>query len=884
MPSNHNKTFENQASPTQPHHHAQEMLPWFVGHSFYASLLARWGVVETLNNACYKLELPPNATELLPLHLVAKTLRQLPANEGLKPQEVLGLLTFVLDRLDTEPPIPAYVRSYMCRDGLTRALIQRFSEHLGKPFSSLTDLSHHIGDQVATANELIDAMRFGDPAMGNGLFLATLMNEMMVIKSQLGLLADQAGNPLFAYKVLTQGNELLVMDKKRFDVFDFDPLHPDSLRIQQTLYAEKKKLIEHSLFGVDLNPAAVAVAKLRLWIELLKHACWNDLAPLALPLPAFALRCGDSLVSRCSLQEDLRPVFKRLEFSLTDYKNLDNDYRTALTVQDKEYTRHFLQLIRQQLQAEIDESDRLHDELLKCEREKAALTEPGLFELCEAEAVALQERLSAANLAITNLKQKINEAKNNPLYNQAVEWRYAFPQLLNNSGDFVGFDLLVSNPPDNQQQLHPDARDGYKQLNYRAYKRTGDVSSLFYELGNGLLKTGGFLSYLANNGWMQADSTGKVRQYLMEEASPLLLVDFGEGTKKEDALCSCSILVLQKVRNCYRLKNCLVKADFDAAHECFEDYVDQHATLVGMEAVGSTNPAASFAVMSDVEKEIKTKIEQVGTPLKSWDIQMHTGIKTGYDAAYIVDERTKDEFILADYKNTDILKPFLAGERIGRYSAEQSAEWLIFIPWHFPLLYDKTIQSASERAEQRFLQQYPVVYEHLLKHKDALIARDTAEVGVAFEWYALQRAGSSNGWDDLAQQKIVWQRETRVSNFCLDYSSSAILDATCFITGQHLKYLLGMLNSKLGQYMLRDAPRLPNGDMQISILVLEALKIPVPTIKIESEMTSLVNRRTTDTYLHEVDVLDNKIDQLAYDMYGLTNDERAFIETQISFQ
>jgi hypothetical protein len=115
----------------------------------------------------------------------------------------------------------------------------------------------------------------------------------------------------------------------------------------------------------------------------------------------------------------------------------------------------------------------------------------------------------------------------------------------------------------------------------------------------------------------------------------------------------------------------------------------------------------------------------------------------------------------------------------------------------------------------------------------------------------------------------------------MDYSGCAVMDTTCFMTGQHLKYLLGVLNSKPGRFMLRDSPRLSNGDMQLSIATLEALKIPIPTTKIESEMISFVNKRTSDIHSPDYDEHEEKINQHVYDIYGLDTEEIEYIESII---
>jgi hypothetical protein len=333
---------------------------------------------------------------------------------------------------------------------------------------------------------------------------------------------------------------------------------------------------------------------------------------------------------------------------------------------------------------------------------------------------------------------------------------------------------------------------------------------------------------------------------------------------------------------CYEIPKLLDgNGDFQEAN--ITTYLAQNAThpVVDKEE-GTPSGSAVFSILSDTEKQLINKLKKAGMPLDAWDIRMYSGIKTGCDAAFVIDGKAKDEFIQADYKNVDIIKPLLMGENIRRYVPEKSDHWLLCIPWHFPLLYDKTITAASERAELRFQQQYPFVYEHLTKYKNELISRDSEEIGITFEWYALQNAGTGLG-DDFAQQKIVWQREAAASNFCLDYSGCFILDTTCFATGQHLRYLLGILNSKLGRYMLRDAPGLSNGNRQFSIQTLESLKIPIPNIKIESEVTSLVSKRASESQSIDSDEVDRKIDRLVYDIYQLNDKEREFVETTILY-
>lgn len=815
---------------------------------------------------------------------IMKAMLQMQQSENLTSSETLSILAFILEKADRHKTIPQYVGSYMCRSAITRSILQRFNDTIGGNYTNLTALSYKISDNIAEANETANTLRLCDPAMGSGYFLVTLLNQFIALKSQLGILADPEGNPLFQYKVSVKDNDLVIFNKKQFKIHTFDASDPESKRIQESLQKEKRFIIENCLYGVDTNPTAVTICRLRLWLEVLKHSCWNEKQPLTYLSLQCNVRCGDALVSRFSLQEDLKNVFKRIGYTAIDYKNLTTDLKNAQTPDERKRLEQQISMIKSKIQSEITWDDRNNEDLLKWQRELETLKAPSLFEMDESEARVLKSKLIDAQSMVDKYKQKIEDVKNNPIFDSAIEWRYEFPELLNTTGDYIGFDLIIGNPPDTQSQVMGDTTEAFKQMNYRAYKRTGDVSSLFYELGNKLLRPDYYLTYIASNSWMKSVSAGKMRQYLMEDTNPLLMIEFIQSDHIDKYLADLGIIVLHKARNQHRMMSCQIKEDFDPKLVNLEDYLLQKATLAPMETNigGNKSSISTFAILSDTEKQIKGKIEQTGIPLEAWDIQMYSGIKTGYDDAFIIDGRTKDEFVLADYKNTDIIKPLLLGKDISRYIPQKTDQWLIYLPWHFPLLYDTTIKSASDRAEMRFRQQYPVIHDHLLKYKDRLVSRDQ-EVGISFEWYALQRSGTNNEWGDFTQQKIVWKRESSTSNFCLDYRGCAVLHSTCFITGQHLKYLLGVLNSKLGRYMLRDSPRLSNGDMQISILTLEALKIPIPNIKVESEVISLVNKRTSDIYQAENEDLDKKIDQHVYDMYKLNEEERAFIESNISY-
>ncbi|MDR3189196.1 MAG: class I SAM-dependent DNA methyltransferase [Prevotellaceae bacterium] len=272
-------------------------------------------------------------------------------------------------------------------------------------------------------------------------------------------------------------------------------------------------------------------------------------------------------------------------------------------------------------------------------------------------------------------------------------------------------------------------------------------------------------------------------------------------------------------------------------------------------------------ILSPIEQRIKAKIEEVGVSLKDWDIQINYGIKTGCNEAFIISGEKRRELIKQDPKSEEIIRPILRGRDIKRYGYDFADLYLLFIPWHFPLHTDVTIQGASDIAEQAFKQQFPAIYNHLLQYKKELSNRNKAETGIRYEWYALQRWGA-NYWEDFYKQKIVWKRVGSILRFCYD-ENHFVLDSTCFAAGNHIIYLVAILNSKLVNYMLQDAPKTGTGDLLISVQAIEPLRIPIPNIEIEQKIENLLQAKEYQV-----------IDKIVYDIYNLTKEEIGFIESQ----
>ncbi len=290
----------------------------------------------------------------------------------------------------------------------------------------------------------------------------------------------------------------------------------------------------------------------------------------------------------------------------------------------------------------------------------------------------------------------------------------------------------------------------------------------------------------------------------------------------------------------------------------------------------------SWVILSPIEQSIKKKIESVGVPLKDWDIQIYRGVLTGYNEAFIISSEKRDEILsncktaLERKKTAELIRPILRGRDIKRYGYDWADLWLIWIPWHFPLHLDNSIVGASKKAENEFKNNYSALYNHLLQYKSPLSKRNKTETGIRYEWYALQRWGA-NYWEEFSKPKIIWKRIGSKLRFSYDNVGFFGLDSTCFATGKQISYLCCILNSNMGLYLLKDAPKTGTGDLLISVQAIEPLLIPFNRT-IEKQLNKLL-LKNIEEYSENTN---NEINSIVYSLYNLSQTERIYVDNYIN--
>ncbi|AMX49746.1 hypothetical protein A4C56_00005 [Elizabethkingia anophelis] len=756
---------------------------------------------------------------------------------------------------------PGTITMFMCKETLRKSVVQKFKEEITDTIETFEDVIDYCNnffkkEERKKFNELVNSIRICDPAVGSGHFLVSALNEMIVIKSELGILGDEDGKKL-PCTIEIDNDEIYISDADG-ELFSYNRKDPQSLKIQKAIFHEKETLIENCLFGVDINPNSVNICRLRLWIELLKNAYYTDEGELqTLPNIDINIKCGNSLISKFALNDSLKNAFKSKEitFSVEDYKQAVKDYKTTNSKTKKREIEDIISTIKNNLKSSLDNKEK--------EKVSKALGEYQNEEQRQNNLIAFGETIKKAEKdKLKKLKQKAEEAKkqkeeilNNIIYRNAFEWRFEFPEVLDNEGNFTGFDVIIGNPPYIQLQKMGEASAALQKLGYETFARTGDIYSLFYELGYKLLKEKGLLTFITSNKWMRAAYGESLRKFFTDKTNPEILIDFGGTQIFDTATVDTNILMLSRDKNRQQTLACIVK---EKELKNLSDYFKQNNENVSFVSF------ESWVILSEIEQSIKAKIETVGVPLSSWDINIYRGILTGYNDAFIIDGKKKDELIAEDPKSAEIIRPLLRGRDIKRYSYEFADLYLITT---FPSL-------------KIDIEQYPSVKQHLISfgyHRLEQSGAKGSRKKTSNQWFETQ--DSIGYWEDFFRHKIVWKRIGSILRFSFDRSGSLALDSTCFAVGNHIKYLVAILNSKFGKYLMKESPKTGTGDLLISVQAIEPLLIPIPNSQDLKNIEDLMDMILNDNSI-SIENCEFQINQIIYSQIGLTKDEIDFIESQ----
>ncbi len=444
-------------------------------------------------------------------------------NKALINASVLGLIFEKINGYkDGSFFTPGFITMYMCRETIRIAVVQKFNETKKWTCTTIEELYDKIEDRKE-ANDIVNSIKICDPAVGSGHFLVSALNEMIAVKNDLKILQDRTGLRLKEYQVQIVNDELIVTDEEG-DFFEYNPTNKETQRIQETLFHEKQTIIENCLFGVDINTNSVKICRLRLWIELLKNAYYKNATELeTLPNIDINIKCGNSLVSRFAIDADLSQALKKSKYSIYSYRIAVDTYRNAQSKEQKREMEKLIANIKTDFKSEISLKDPKIKKLQKLNGEVLKLTtEQSLFEKSKKEKAAWNKQLEKITADSKKLEAEIEEIKANKIYENAFEWRFEFPEVLNDNGDFVGFDVVIGNPP------YVVVQDDYFKNNYETGK-CFDLYCYFFELGQKILALNKTLAFITPSLFIRGLKFQSLQKFLICNASEIKIIDNGDN-------------------------------------------------------------------------------------------------------------------------------------------------------------------------------------------------------------------------------------------------------------------------------------------------------------------------------------------------------------------
>ena len=464
--------------------------------------------------------------------------------------------------------------------------------------------------------------------------------------------------------------------------------------------------------------------------------------------------------------------------------------------------------------------------------------------------LALWLRTAKPHRKLNSLNQNIkcgNSLISDPAIagDKAFDWQKEFPKVFEKGG----FDVLIGNPPYVQLQSMGTMSDAYAKCGFETFNKSADLYCLFTERGYSLLKEGGLQSFIMPNKWMLV-SYGKELRRFMAKTDLQQIINFGDVQFFDEATIYVCIFVTRK-DNKQRNDVQALSLNQKTYHGDFLNEVPTQLAAYPADTFGESE----WIIQPKAHFDILKKMLQQGTALKDMPISINYGIKTGYNDAFFIDEDTRKRLIAEDPKSAELIKPLLRGRDIQVWTPVWDNLYLLFVPWHFPNHSDSTIQGASEESENDFKERYPSIYAYLEHHKEKLSARNKAETGIRYEWYALQR-WAADYYEEFSKPKIMYPNMTSLFPFIYDEKGFFGNDKTFMITANddsvNLKYITAILNSKLCKlWIWYNCPELQGGTREIRKVYFENFRIP---LNVDQQPLA----RLTDLQMQQVGQLQEK--------------------------
>ncbi|HED8589060.1 TPA: Eco57I restriction-modification methylase domain-containing protein [Campylobacter coli] len=790
---------------------------------------------------------------------------------------------------------PSFITSYMCKESITKVVLDKFNAQFDLDAKDISELRKSLRKEDKKAQkELLNSIKICDPAVGSGHFLVSALNVMLSIYDELNLFDEE-------FYLEVQNDEILITGRKGEFIEYKRPSTPKDKAhlIQQELFHTKKDIIENNLFGVDINPNSCEITKLRLWIELLKHSFYqsfddenyHDLKTL--PNIDINIKCGNSLVSYFETGKSLSH-YPNIKERINKYKRIVKDYKEGFYIDKNLIAKEIKNLqesfknfcLKDKFNKEIKQltnganeyskkygdflADEHHDEKFK------SFFSKNMFEFSFDEKVAIKE--------FANLKKEYDNIFNLES-NHPFEWRFEFPEILDDDGNFKGFDLIIGNPPYIKENDNKELFTNTKKL--RTYQGKMDIWYHFVGRGFDILKNNGYLAFIATNNWVTNSGAKKLRNIVLEESQILSLVDFSSFMVFDSASIQTMIMQFQKIKPPKNYEFHFAKITTQTP--IYEDVINllknektqnNEILKINLTPKKFIDKTLNFT-KSDYE-ELFNKIQKYGKFYLE-EKEVANGIHPHYDfinnrinsnhnfafkigqGIFGLSEEEKEKLKLTKLEN-NLVKPYYDTQNFLKFFFKKNNhQWLIY--------------TNSSFKNPNSMDDYPNLKKHLDKFQNVITSDNKP--------YGLHRARDEKFF--TGSPRIVALRK------CVGEPKFSYVDFDCYVSATfyviktqriNVKYLTAILNSKLIAFWLKHKGKMQGNNYQIDKEPL--LNIPIVTInsknqKIADELINLVDEilkaKEQDKNANTQE-LENKINSLVYKLYNLNEEEIKIIKNK----
>ncbi|EAI2211204.1 class I SAM-dependent DNA methyltransferase, partial [Campylobacter jejuni] len=786
---------------------------------------------------------------------------------------------------------PSFITSYMCKESITKVVLDKFNAQFDLDAKDISELRKSLRKEDKKAQkELLNSIKICDPAVGSGHFLVSALNVMLSIYDELNLFDEE-------FYLEVQNDEILITGRKGEFIEYKRPSTPKDKAhlIQQELFHTKKDIIENNLFGVDINPNSCEITKLRLWIELLKHSFYqsfddenyHDLKTL--PNIDINIKCGNSLVSYFETGKSLSH-YPNIKERINKYKRIVKDYKEGFYT-DKSHINQEIKNLKISFK-NFCFADKFKKEMKgfndKCEKYSKkygnflAINDENLKFFVSANLTLFDFDEKEATKEFANLKKEYDNIFNLES-NHPFEWRFEFPEILDDDGNFKGFDLIIGNPPYIKEAENKELFANTKKL--RTYQGKMDIWYHFVGRGFDMLKNNGYLAFIATNNWITNSGAKKLRNIVLEESQILSLVDFSSFMVFDSASIQTMIMSFQKIKPpknyefhfakittqtpIYEDALSLLKNEKTQNNEILKinltpkKFIDKTLNFTKSDYEELFNKIQKYGKFYLEEREVAQGIvyPQENINKKSLEI-LGNNFYLGQGIQKLTNEEVENLSLLKNEKI--LLKPIFESDNIQKYFVKRyNYFWVIY--------------TNSSFKNPNSMDDYPNLKKHLDKFKKVITSDNKP--------YGLHRARDEKFF--TGSPRIVALRK------CVGEPKFSYVDFDCYVSATfyviktqriNVKYLTAILNSKLIAFWLKHKGKMQGNNYQIDKEPL--LNIPIVTInsknqKIADELINLVDeilKAKEQDKNANTSPLEEKINNIVYKIYNLTEEEIKTIE------